>query len=250
MEPITLGFLFLAAVSGVVGNKADKAVDIAVGKSLQAFTNRRQQGDESVSSELQKAICRSFLLAQQSLASECLKELTTGRMQFDYAVLPGHEADVRWLEQKLKQLEKQLKQVEQGKAVEVPIAFGQIEPLFTPDGALTVNSMQAVREKLIAAVRDEGTVPYYQSKVEDSQAGLFEQMRRYFAAEILHNTVLNNFFQGQLLTQINANLQELQAQQINVRDWENALQDLARNVSHDIGEIKDFLGSSVSSMLN
>lgn len=241
MEPITLGFLLAAAVSGVVGNKADKAIDLAVGKSLQAFTNRRQHGDESVYRELQKATCRSFLLAQQSLASECLKELTTGRMQFDYAVLPGHEADVRWLEQKLKRIEKELKQVEQGKTVEVPIALGEIQPLLTPEGALAVNSMQAVREKLIAAVRDEGTVPYYQSKVEDSQAGLFEQMRRHFASEILHNAVLNNFFQGQLLTQINANLQEVQAQQINVRDWENALQDLARHVSQDILEIKDWV---------
>ena len=46
MEPITLGFLLAAAVSGVVGNKADKAIDLAVGKSLQAFTNPRQHGDE------------------------------------------------------------------------------------------------------------------------------------------------------------------------------------------------------------
>ena len=241
MEPITLGFLLAAAVSGVVGNKADKAIDLAVGKSLQAFTNRRQYGDESVYHELQKATCRSFLLAQQSLASECLKELTTGRMQFDYAVLPGHEADVRWLEQKLKRIEKELKQVEQGKAVEVPITLGEIQPLLTPEGALAVNSMQAVREKLIAAVRDEGTVPYYQTKVEDSQAGLFEQMRRHFAAEILHNAVLNNFFQGQLLTQINANLQELQAQQINVGDWEKSLRDLAQKVPQDIEEIKGLL---------
>ena len=241
MEPITLGFLLAAAVSGVVGNKADKAIDLAVGKSLQAFTNRRQHGDESVYHELQKATCRSFLLAQQSLASECLKELTTGRMQFDYAVLSGHEADVRWLEQKLKRIEKELKQVEQGKTVEVPIALGEIQPLLTPEGALAVNSMQAVREKLIAAVRDQGTVPYYQSKVEDSQAGLFEQMRRHFASEILHNAVLNNFFQGQLLTQINANLQELQAQQINVGDWEKSLRDLAQKVPQDIAEIKDLL---------
>jgi hypothetical protein len=84
MEPITLGFLLPAAVSGVVGNKADKAIDLAVEKSLQAFTNRRQHKDESVYRDLQKATCLWFVLAQQSFASECLKELTTGRMQFDY----------------------------------------------------------------------------------------------------------------------------------------------------------------------
>lgn len=241
MEPITLGFLLAAALSGVIGNKADEAVNQAVGSSIKWFTNHRQQEDESVYGELQKAISRSFLLAQQSIVSECLKELTTGTRSFNYAALRGHEADVHWLEQKLKRLEKELKQVEQGKAVDVPIAFGQIEPLFTSEGALTVNSMQAVREKLIAAVRAEGTVPYYQAKVEDLKAGLFEQMRRYFASEILHNPVLNNFFQGQLLTQINANLQDLRAEQIHVRDWENELQDLARNVSQEIGEIKELL---------
>jgi hypothetical protein len=245
MEPITLGFILLAALSGVVGNKADKAFDLVLSKSLQAFTTHRKPGDESVYHELIQALTRSFLLAQQSIISECLQELTTGSRGFNYAALPGYEADVRWLEGKFKQLEKQLKQVEPMKAVDLPIAVGELEPLLTLEGALTVNSLPSVRDKLMEAVRDEGTVSYYQVKVEDSQTGLFEQMRRYFASEILHHPVLNNFFQGQLLTQINANLQE---QQIDRQVWVNSLQDLARNVPQDIVEIKELLKSQVRPM--
>lgn len=244
MEPITLGFLLGAAVSGIIGNKADKVFDLAVGKSLQAFTNRRLPADEPIYQELHKATRRSFLLAQQQLASDCLKELTQGGMKFRgrYVALPGHEAEVGWLQQKLKQLDGELKQVEQGQAVETLMTFGEIVPLFTPDGALVTNSIQLVQEQLKALVCNEGAIPAcYQIKLEDSQNGLFEQMRRYFASEIAKNPHLYNLFQGQLLTQINANLQELQAQQIDIRNWENSLQDLARTVPQDIAELKDLV---------
>lgn len=244
MEPITLGFLLGAALSGIIGNKADKIVDLAVGKSLQAFTKRRLPADESIYQELHKATRRSFLLAQQQLASDCLKELTQGGMKFrgGYVALPGHEADVGWLQQKLRQLDGELKQVEQGQGVETLMSFGEIAPLFTPEGALVGNSIQVVQEQLKAAVCNEGAIPAcYQIKLEDSQNGLFEQMRRYFASEIAKNPQLYNLFQGQLLTQINANLQELQAQQIDIRNWENSLQGLARTVPQDIAELKELV---------
>ncbi|HEY9652271.1 MAG TPA: hypothetical protein V6C95_16550 [Coleofasciculaceae cyanobacterium] len=61
-----------------------------------------------------------------------------------YVALPGHEADVAWLQQKLKQLDGELKQVEQGQAVETLMTFGEIAPLFTPEGALVGNSIQLV----------------------------------------------------------------------------------------------------------
>jgi vacuolar-type H+-ATPase subunit I/STV1 len=226
-----------AALSGVIGNKADKAVDLAVGKSLQAFTNRRQQGDESIYSELQKATRRSFLLAQQSLASECLKELTSGRMAFEYVVLPGYEADVRWLEQKLKQLKADLKAVEKAESVQSPVAsLEEIESLLTPDGALAVNSIQTVREKLIALVKQEGGVSCYQAKAEAAQAGIFERMCAYFAFEIKNNPVVCNIVQMQLLTQINANLK---TQQLTVQDLENSLRDFAQDVPQVLHQLNN-----------
>jgi hypothetical protein len=242
MEPITLGWILAAALSGVIGNKADVAVD----KVFKAFSDRLKQGDEPVNYELQKAVRRSFLLAQQSITSECLDELTGGKKYRGlYDCSPEHWSDVNWLEQKLKQLKADLKAVEKAESVQAPVAsLEEIESLLTPDGTLAVNSIQTVREKLIAVVKQEGGVPYYQAKAAAAQVGLFERMCAYFASEINSNPEVRDIIQGQLLTQINANLK---TQQLTVQDLEHSLRDLARNVPQDIAEIKDLVKQIVSS---
>ncbi len=240
MEPITLGWILAAALSGVIGNKADVAVDRALGKGFKAFTNRLKQGDEPINNELQKAVRRSFLLAQQSIASECLDELTGGKkFRGLYDVKLEDWSDVSWLEHKLKQLKADLKDVEKAESIQVPVAsLEEIESLLTPDGALAVNSIQTVREKLIAVVKQEGGVSCYQAKAEAAQAGVFERMCAYFASEIKNNPEVRDIIQGQLLTQINANLK---TQQLTVQDLEHSLRDLARDVVRDIGDIKELL---------
>jgi hypothetical protein len=240
MEPITLGWILAAALSGLIGNKADKAVDVALGKGFQAIADRLKQGNEPINNELQKAVRRSFLLAQQSIASECLDELTGGKKyRGTYDCPPEHWSDVKWLEQKLKQLKADLKAVDKEESIQAPVAsLEEIESLLTPDGALAVNSIQTVREKLIALVKQEGGVSCYQAKAAAVQVGLFERMCAYFASEIKNNPEVRDIIQGQLLTQINANLK---TQQITVQDLENSLRDLARDVVRDIGDIKELL---------
>ncbi|HBL11514.1 MAG TPA: hypothetical protein DD379_08930, partial [Cyanobacteria bacterium UBA11162] len=202
-----------------------------------------KQGDEPVNQELQKAVNRSFLLAQQSIVLNCLEELTGGRKYRGvYDCLPQYRGDVKWLEQKLKQLKAELHQLETAEFVAVSVtSFAEIELLLTPDGALVGNSIQTVRDKLIDAVNQGGIVPYYQDKVVQAGGGLFERMCAFFAAEMSNNPIVSNIVQGQLLTQINGNLQEIQAQQLTVRDLENSLRDLAGNVPQDIAEIKGLL---------
>ncbi|HAX89723.1 MAG TPA: hypothetical protein DCY91_26555 [Cyanobacteria bacterium UBA11370] len=243
MEPITWGFIVAAALSGVIGNKADVVVNQAFGKGFKAILNRLKQGDEPVNQELQKAVNRSFLLAQQSIVLNCLEELTGGRKYRGvYDCLPQYRGDVKWLEQKLKQLKAELHQLETAEFVAVSVtSFAEIELLLTPDGALVGNSIQTVRDKLIDAVNQGAIVPYYQDKVVQAGGGLFERMCAFFAAEMSNNPIVSNIVQGQLLTQINGNLQEIQAQQLTVRDLENSLRDLAGNVPQDIAEIKGLL---------
>jgi hypothetical protein len=240
MEPITLGWILAAALSGLIGNKADKAIDVALGKGFQAIADRLKQGNEPINNELQKAVRRSFLLAQQSIASECLDELTGGRYGGLYSsVKPQHRSDVSWLNQKLNQLKADLKAVDKEESIQAPVAsLEEIESLLTPDGALAVNSIQTVREKLIALVKQEGGVSCYQAKAAAAQVGLFERMCAYFASEIKNNPEVRDIIQGQLLTQINANLK---TQQVTVQELEHSLRDLARNVPQDIAEIKDLV---------
>ncbi len=236
MEPITLGWILAAALSGLIGNKVDKAVDVALGKGFQAIADRLKQGNEPINNELQKAVRRSFLLAQQSIASECRDELTGGRYGGLYSsVKPQHRSDVSWLNQKLKQLKADLNAVENEESIVA--SWEEIESLLTPDGALAVNSIQTVRERLIALVKQEGGVSCYQVKAA-AQVGLFERMCAYFASEIKNNPEVRDIIQGQLLTQINANLK---TQQVTVQDLEHSLRDLARNVPQDIAEIKDLV---------
>ncbi|MGB7445023.1 MAG: ATP-binding protein [Coleofasciculaceae cyanobacterium] len=241
MEPITWGWILAAALSGVIGNKADKTLDVAVGRGLQGFAQRLQPQDKPVC-DLQKAVRYSFISAQQSLAWECLQELTGGGKVYrgQYVSLPGCETEVAWLRQKLKLLDGELKQVEPIKSVEEISSFQEIESLLTPEGALAADGMQAVQKQLIVTMGNE-QAPGYQAKLADPDNGLLERMRRYFAAEIVSNPVLNNLVQGQLLSQINANLKELQAQQISKQDWQNSWQDLARNVSQEITQIRQYL---------
>ncbi|MGK7874342.1 MAG: hypothetical protein AB4426_13830 [Xenococcaceae cyanobacterium] len=243
MEPITWGWILLAALSGIVGNRADMVLDQACGKGFKALINRFKQGDEPSDRNLQKAVRRSFLLAQQSIASECRAELIGNSPRYyglsGVEVYPeAHKAEILWLDGKLQQLKDELKQLEKAALVETPIAsLEEIESLLTPEGALAGDRIQGVRETLIAAVGQEGAVPSYQAKLEQEGVGLFERMCAYFAFEIKNNSVINNILQGQLLTQINANLRGLQVQQLTVQDLEDSLRDLARDVPQVLNQL-------------
>jgi hypothetical protein len=222
------GFVFVAALSGIIGNKADLGLD-----TLIRMMNRLKPGETPT---IQTAVGRAFLLAQQSLVEECLRELMGGKeYKNSWDCPPQYKNEVSWLNQKLNQLKADLQKLELGEFNELAVTpVADIDSLLTPDGALVGDTVQVVRQQLMVVLQQENAIALYQTKAVTPQVGLFERMCAYFALEIQHNPVLREMIQGQLLTQINANLN---SQQVTVKDIETSLTHLGR----DMGEIKGWL---------
>lgn len=230
MEPITWGWILAAALSGIVGNKADVGLD-TLGKGLKGMINRLKPGETPT---IQRAVGRAFLLAQQSLVEDCLRELT-GENKSIWDCPPQYKNEVSWLNQKLKRLKADLQKLEKGQFGELSITpVADIDSLLTPDGALVGDTVQVVRQQLKVILQQEKAIALYQTKAVTPQVGLFERMCACFAVEMQQNPVLRDIVQGQLLTQINANLK---TQQVTVEDIETSLTNLGR----DMGEIKGWL---------
>jgi len=192
------GFVFVAALSGIIGNKADLGLDTFI-----RMMNRLKPGETPT---IQRAMGRAFLLAQQSLVEECLRELI-GENKSIWDCLPQYKNEVSWLDQKLKRLKADLQKLEKGQFGELAVTpVVDIDSLLTPDGALVGDTIQVVRQQLMVVLQQEDAIAYYQTKAVTPQVGLFERMCACFAVEMQNNPVLRDIIQGQLLTQINANL--------------------------------------------
>lgn len=222
------GFVFVAALSGIIGNKADLGLD-----TLIRMMNRLKPGETPT---IQTAVGRAFLLAQQSLVEECLRELMGGKeYKNSWDCPPQYKHEITWLNQKLKRLKADLQKLELGEFNELAVTpVADIDSLLTPDGALVGDTVQVVRQQLKVILQQENAIALYQKVAVTPQVGLFERMCAYFALEMQQNPVLREMIQGQLLTQINANLN---SQQVTVEDIETSLTHLGR----DMGEIKGWL---------
>ncbi|MEQ8538160.1 MAG: hypothetical protein RIB93_12020 [Coleofasciculus sp. D1-CHI-01] len=128
-----------------------------------------------------------------------------------------------------------LQKLEKGQFGELAVTpVVDIDSLLTPDGALVGDTIQVVRQQLKVILQQENAIAYYQTKAVTPQVGLFERMCACFAVEMQNNPVLRDIVQGQLLTQINANLK---TQQVTVEDIEASL----TTIGQDMGEIKGWL---------
>lgn len=209
MEPITWGWILAAALSGIVGNKADVGLD-TLGKGLKGMINRLKPGDAPMHQEIQMAVGRAFLLAQQSLVEDCRRELI-GENKSIWDCPPQYKNEITWLNQKLKRLKADLQKLEKGEFGELAVTpVADIDSLLTPDGALVGDTLGVVRQQLMVVLQQENAIALYQTKAVTPQVGLFERMCAYFAVEMQQNRVLREMIQGQLLTQINANLKHQQ----------------------------------------
>jgi hypothetical protein len=198
MDPIifsALGGLLANALSGIVGNQADRAVAAA----WRSIVDRLRKGGKPVNHDLQRAVLRSFILALRSICDDCLKELEAEKN--------ASAEDIRWLEEKRRSLEEELKGVEKMEYSELPSeVFDEIQLLLLPDGTLAQGRFQALKSALVRAAIGESEPPRcYKDKCEQS---LFALMSAYFAEEIKHNQVVRNIFEGKLLAQIDVRLQE------------------------------------------
>ncbi|MBW4481225.1 MAG: hypothetical protein KME14_01650 [Tildeniella torsiva UHER 1998/13D] len=251
MEPITWGWLAATVLSGIVGNRADAEFVRAYSTGWQRATRRLSAPELSAANnELATAVNRAFLWAQQSLVQECLHEFTGGTYQrgfSDYAVLPGHDAEVTWLIGKAKQLQTDLKQLEQGNLKPFPKT-----DLSALEGLLQSQDTQTLlREQLVAVVQQEQPPTSYVERAVVSSTGLLPRLAAYFELELKAKQEVQNWFQSELLMQINAQLQVIAANPLVLADFESALHNLAQQVPEVLNQIHNLklavndLGQSV-----
>jgi Trypsin-like peptidase domain/NB-ARC domain len=229
----TLGSILAGLISGLWANNAEQAVNAGY-KSL---INYLKQESEPVNHELQKAVKRSLLRARRNLALKCRNELA-GKFPTFHAWWPffskQHRNDVRWLNQQIAQWTKDLRTINRVESVETPISLPEeIDLLLTPEDTLSVAVVKKIQDKFLAeALRGEQPACYVRNVTREIP-GLFQLVCNYFAEELKNNKQVSNIFAGELLVQINANLNipsnaNREVKLLTIEDLEAPLRDVSQ----------------------
>jgi len=226
MDPIiitVLGGFLATSLSGIVGNRADVAVTAA----YKTIVERIKKGGKPVNHDLERAVIRSFILALKSICEECLKELKLKKKEYS--------KEIQWLKEKNTSFDIQIKEIEYVEYFPPSIkGIRDIELLLKPNGTLAEERINNLREKLSKAAITENDVPScYREKIAQ---GLFECMSAYFADQIKRNDVVRHIFEGQLLAQIDV---ELQGKRLTVEQFETSLREVSKGIIEVITTVKD-----------
>ena len=195
---LLLGYLLKVAFDGIVGTQANQAVKHLWLKGIRSFS----QNGKIVNYDLEKALKRSFLKAQQQIASECHKELVEPSRRASQPLviyLPQDRPYLEWLDKKIKQLKTELKQVNKETAPSgIPIeGLDEIELLLTSRNESSQNRFHEVENKLLEVALKDCDVTLYQAKLTEK---LFSLGSAYFAEEIKDNQKVFQIFTAQTLT--------------------------------------------------
>ena len=256
MEPITWGLILSNIISGIIGNNADRITLPALKKGVEALAKRLKKGDRTVNHDIEKSVWQCFLLAQKSIAEDCLQNLT-GKIKYRGSdrVLPGRGVEVDGLTSHIQQWQKQLDDIDSDKfspssrssgvrltreapppvytrqsqgneLLGTPLeTIAEIELLVLPTGELNESLSADVRQKLIdAALSDPDTPDIFRQEVERT---LFDRLCLFFAFEIKNNAVVRDIFQSQILAQANQRLQE---QELTLDNLETILRGIGRSI--------------------
>src|SRR6476620_10289044 len=198
LDAVLLGGLLKVAFDGIVGTQANDALKHLCLKGVK----KRSRNGKIVNYDLEKALKRSFLKAQQQIASECYEELVEPSRRASKALLiylPQDRPYLEWLDQKIKQLKSELKQVNKETAPSgIPIeGLDEIELLLSSRKESSQNRFQEVENKLREVARKDCDVTLYKTKLTEKLFGL---VSAYFAEEIKDNEKVFQIFTAQSLT--------------------------------------------------
>ncbi|MEG4517254.1 MULTISPECIES: HEAT repeat domain-containing protein [unclassified Microcoleus] len=198
LDAVLLGYLFKVAFDGIVGAQANDALKHLCLKGVKKLS----RNGKIVNYDLEKALKRSFLKAQQQIASECYKELVEPSRRASKGIviyLPQDRPYLEWLDKKIKQLKSQLKQVNKETAPSgIPIeGLDEIELLLSSRNESSQNRFQQVENKLLEIALKNCDVTLYKAKLKEN---LFSLVSAYFAEEIKDNQKVFQIFTAQTLT--------------------------------------------------
>ena len=198
LDAVLLGGLLKVAFDGIVGAQANDALKHLCLKGVK----KRSRNGKIVNYDLEKALKRSFLKAQQQIASECYEELVEPSRRASKALLiylPQDRPYLEWLDKKIKELQSELKQVNKETAPSgIPIeGLDEIELLLTSRNESSQNRFQEVENKLLEVARKDCDVTLYKTKLTEK---FFSLVSACFAEEIKDNEKVFQIFTAQTLT--------------------------------------------------
>ncbi|MCC3468807.1 MAG: NACHT domain-containing protein [Microcoleus sp. PH2017_06_SFM_O_A] len=207
LDAALLGGLFTVVWQAILGTQVN---DAAKHLCLTGIKKVSRNG-KIVNHDLEKALKRSFLKAQQQIASECHKELVEPSRRASKGIviyLPQHRPDLEWLDKKIKQLKSELEKVDKETVPSgIPIAgLDEIELLLTAADESKQNQVEKLKQKLLEVALENCDVAPYKTKLEQE---LFALVSAYFAQEIKENEKVFQIFTGQTLTRIDSRTQEM-----------------------------------------
>jgi energy-coupling factor transporter ATP-binding protein EcfA2 len=214
-----------SAIGGIVGNR----VDAGFVKGFNGLIGLVKGGNPNEQQELQQAIGRSVIAAQQGMVKDCLKSAELS------------EVDRQWLKSRQEVLKMQLMELENLTQKPMPIDVVAVGQLLLPPDAEAAG-LQDMRGRLVQVAELPGAPGVYLDLVRSS---FFERVCGCFGAEVRGRSELRDLLQLQLLSQIGE-------QMLTVDDLTGALLlPLARidrqleNMQKDLTEIKKHLLPSV-----
>jgi hypothetical protein len=219
------------AIGGILGNR----VDAGFVKGFNGLIRLVQGGSPNDQQELQRAIGRSMIAAQQSIVKDCLG--SAGLSQVDRG----------WLQERRRELDLDLKELMNLPQERVSIASGAIDGvalgrLLLPQDADGTKLLE-LRGQLVQVAELPGAPVVYLDLVRSS---FFERVCACFGVEVRDRSGLRNLLELQLLGQIGERM-------LTIDDLTGALllplqaidQRLA-NLQADITEIKEQLQPSMA----
>jgi energy-coupling factor transporter ATP-binding protein EcfA2 len=195
LEP---GAVVSSAIGGIVGNR----IDAGFVKGFNGFIGWVQGENPNAHQELQQAISRSIIAAQQSVIRDCLKSGVS-------------EADRGWLQKRRRELDLDLKELVNVPQERVPldaVALGKLLLPLDADGAV----LGDLRGQLVRVAELPGAPMVYLDLVRSS---FFERVCDCFGAEVRNRSELRDLLELQLLSQI-------EGQMLTVDDLTGALQQM------------------------
>jgi hypothetical protein len=221
MEPITWSLVLTSILGGIIGNRADSAFVRAWGACTTFIASQIKDGNYYINDELEKAVKRSFLMAQITIATDGIERLT-GNLRYRgvYQCSPQDRSDVTWLETLIRSSKKQISQLEKNVQHDFPLSsIEDLELLVTPEGLLNESLMQEANRKILNVVSGDATTPQIYRQIADES--FFPRICLFFSYEVKSNSAVRNIFQTQLLTTAN---QALNNQKITLSNIEQSLQ--------------------------
>ncbi|MEL7067520.1 MAG: hypothetical protein AAGN15_02570 [Cyanobacteria bacterium J06581_3] len=243
MEPITWAGLIAAALSGIIGNRADAAFQFALERGLGSTLQDFQDSDDNACDELQRSFQRAFLRAQTSIALERWDELTSEVPFYRgaYSCSPEQHAEIQWVSRKLDSLKARLSQIDKSNLVTTQsvVSSETFEVLLSGEDVLGTDTIPTVHRELVELASDQNAPSSYKDKISKEHTGIFERTCNYFSIEIKENLVVRDLLNSLLLTKINVNLSSLGNQQLTIDDLERSLGRMSRFMSDALKE--DFI---------